>query len=68
MFLEWWMIGVFLLWWILSVRSIANSAAKAAYNEGTDTGISSALSVLEQKGIIRVDETTGEIVPLPKKS
>jgi hypothetical protein len=68
MFLEWWMIGVFLIWWILSVRSISNAAAKAAYNEGTDTGISSALSVLEQKGIIRVDDITGEIVPLAKKS
>ena len=68
MFLEWWMIGVFLLWWILSVRSIAKSAAKAAYSEGTDTGISSALTVLEQKGIIRIDPKSGEIEPITQKN
>lgn len=67
MYVEWWMIGVMAIWWFLSVRSISNAAAKAAYNEGTNTGIESALSVLEQKKIIRVDDRTGEIIPLPQK-
>lgn len=68
MYVEWWMGLVFLAWWFLSVRHISNSAARNAFNEGTNTGIESALKILEQRNIIRVDDDTGEIEGLPKNN
>jgi hypothetical protein len=68
MYVEWWMIGVMGIWWYLSVKSISNSSAKAAYAEGANTGIQSTLTVLEQMKIIRIDANTGEIVPLPPQA
>lgn len=68
MCLEWWMLAVMAVWWFLSVRHISNSAARNAFNEGTNTGIESALKILEQRNIIRVDDDTGEIEGLPKNN
>lgn len=67
MFLEWWMIACLLMCWLASVIHISANTYIRAFNLGVTAGGETALKVLEDKEIIRIDDETGEVEGLPKK-
>jgi hypothetical protein len=56
MYVEWWMALVFLAWWALSISHISSSIRRASFAEGVTVGANNAIKVLEDRGIIYVDE------------
>ena len=66
MFLEWWMLGILGVWWLISVISVSNKVKLEAYSEGINQGAEMSLKVLEMKKIIAIDEG-GEIRGIENK-
>ena len=55
MFLEYWMIGIVAVWWVVSTMHVATSASKKAFDEGVGAGMETTLSSLVDKEIISID-------------
>jgi len=62
MFLEWWMIGVLLVVWIVSMVNHGHTS----YNSGTESGAEAILEALDEGGFIRITEE-GDIIGLCNK-
>ncbi len=61
MFLEYWMIFILAIWWILSIYHITNHNNKKLFETGIQIGIEGTLRSLEKNGIISIDHESGVI-------
>ena len=59
MFLEWWMIGILALIWIISMIS----HGRTSYESGTLSGVEAMLASLDEQGYIRITDQ-GDIIGL----
>ena len=66
MFLEWWMIGILGLLYVVALMSTSRDAGIDGFTKGVNHGAEMCLKILEMKGIIEIEEG-GEIRGLDKK-
>ena len=66
MFLEWWMIAVLGVMFVIALIQTHRDAGIDGYRNGINHGAEMALAILESRGIIEIRDG-GEIVGLNKK-
>lgn len=67
MFLEWWMIGMLLAWWLMSVYAISVKEREKFFNIGLSAGIAATIDYINPKSVPTHDEIKEYIIDAIKE-
>lgn len=67
MFLDWWMIGMFFAWWLMSVYGISLKEREKFFNIGLSAGIAVTINYINPKKVPTHEEIKNYMIKIIKE-
>ena len=64
MFLDWWMIGMFFVWWLMSVYAISLKEREKFFNIGLSAGIAATIDYINPKKVPTHEEIKNYMIKI----